>query len=327
MFNKCIRVLVWIVLVSLSVMANAQSVETDAMEKARELIGYYSKQDDDGGVSQLDLRDDGSFEWSYSSGEIERYARGIWGRESDHLVLKTDLLAVPSSVFPQPSIMDWTAEAEMLLLEGERSQEIARIQARCPFLAPPDGYPELLIAAAGAADSEEGGARPGSDASEAARLARSKVLEAVASFEDAARDAMLLQSRLADAKNDRRVAEAMHEAREMKARYEQAKADADRVRSMAGLAGDPFPEPELPVECRYPLRVEQHLPREEWVGGYAVSIGDPRMGLLLRDVNVMFEFDDGRQAERITNDRGWAAVRLPPVAGLRRIRLQLSQSA
>ncbi len=326
MFSRCMMALVSVVMMLAAALANAQPVRTDAGRETGELVGRYSLRDDDG-VSQLELRGDGSFEWSFSGGAVERYAKGTWTRESDHLVLEADPLALPPSVFRQPFWREWRAEAEWRLLDGERLQEIERVRARCPFLAPSEDRHAPLIAAASASGTEEADAGPGIDAGEAVRVARSRLLEATRDFEEAAREAVALQAGQVGAGDGEQAVEAMRRAREMKARYDQAKIDADHVRSLAGVWRGRMPEAVLPAGCRYPPEVGQDPPRAAWVGGYAVMIGDPGSGLVLRNVKVTFEFDDGSRAEAVTDGDGWAAVRLPPVARLHRIALQLPYGA
>src|SRR5690606_27119457 len=103
MLGRWMMVLASIVMVLAPASANAQPARTDTGGEAGELVGRYSLRDDGGGISQLELRGDGSFEWSFSGGAGERYAKGNWTRESDHLVLEADPRGVPPSVFRQPS--------------------------------------------------------------------------------------------------------------------------------------------------------------------------------------------------------------------------------
>lgn len=321
MFSRALKVVARTVWLSTSVVASVQSVAADRNPDSRKLAGHYSMHDDEGGVAKLELRDDWRFEWRYSKDDAERYATGEWGSKAGHLFLKSDEHALPPVVFKPPLWSDWQEAAEHRLREDGLQQEIATVQERCPFLAPPGDSPAPMIEAA--PDINRAGAHAGPDETNDVRNTRSRLQAATREVEEASRAAMALRVASSDAGNTEQAKAAMRRATEAMVRYRQARFDAERVQSRAGLVGESLLEAELPSECRYPPEVEQEPARADWVGGYAVAIGDSRAGVRLRNIKVTFLFDDGSQTQLSTDRDGWCAVPLPPKARVRGVKLQL----
>jgi hypothetical protein len=243
--------------------------------------------------SEMLLKPDGSYDWMMTYGAVDLFSKGTWSRVGDQIVLTPTPPDKSAAPFTIVAVEPWNEEAE------ENAQEAAMVERnsakieQCRFqkseaggyyidaaMSPPylDVTP-AVIAAAKDAEIEE--------------------FEARRAYENAAVAAM--------AEKD----DASHSnARQAKLNWRRARDHMRQAQSDARLPSPHLDEPKLPAECvleDWPLRPGD-IPRESWIGGVAVHVGDAEREMYFNEVPIRFGFESGATLMRETESGGIAWV-------------------
>lgn len=302
-----------------AVVLSAASLFASTAQAGGPVGGHYYLQGVTEVGSELQLRDEGRFEWFLAYGAMDQIARGRWSERDGRVVLTTERPAPDGDPFRLDAVFAWDAQTEERLrdMEAARAGDLAR--ERCPFLAVADGVsaPPMI-----------GGPEPSPEAlAQAARDSLPPVASARAVFEATAASALAARayvvSVMGDEKRQRDADDAMRLAVAAMEAYRANLAQARDAHFAAGLDLPELPEPRIPAECGMPAATDAQTVTDAQPGqGLGVVIGDPAAGLRFSGIRVEFEFSDGHREARVTNRGGWALLRPRPGATLRRVSLR-----
>nr|WP_314466338.1 hypothetical protein [uncultured Novosphingobium sp.] len=257
--------------------------------------------------SEMLLRRDGTFEWYISVGALDQFAHGTWRREGAEIVLSADRPVRDRPLFAYLDTQPWSALAEQERLARDRATAEDAVEARCPFLVDSFATTEPVVETVEAPGSKV--QVPQSERDAAADAALTAAKDARARMEEAASRILSAGTPVAD--------DAAQDARQVALAWQEARDRAERTASAAGRSRPDLPDPVLPDMCRMPepVAVDEQSP-DQWQGGLAVLVIDPKSGNDARGVRVALRFADGRESEVTTAGEGMTLVPEGPSADL-----------
>ena len=291
------------------------------------LAGHYTLQGAGDAASELLLKPDGQFEFSLSYALAVETARGRWDVAADSVVLRTQS-AGATPVFSLDRSLPWNPDAQKRLLEFAQERRETTIEQACGFVKTyRDGLASGELAAiadlTGPIDparrrEAEASLAPALAALEQSRIAletaAAAAIEArvrhpepcwppVASAADAA--AAAAEAAMAAANGAKPLPDEAAPANEMEAAERAAQIYLQQLRQVWRLhATAERPTPDL-----RPAQFDAERCAPAWAvdqGGYAVVVGDPKLGARAQGIGVEFVYSDGRSEHTETGPSGWA---------------------
>jgi hypothetical protein len=244
--------------------------------------------------SELLLRADGTYEWFLAYGAMDQQSEGHWQREGDAITLTPNPIAKDTPIFSLGPILPWDDAFERLPQDEAYEALVAKFKARCPFLYDEDSMVESAMAPSSFDPPTPAQIKRAADAAGAEKEAR-------AAFEQAASSAVNASDldrgpRSAEAKAARLVWQGARDA------MRQAEVDA-------GLRYSKLAGPVLPGRCAIPDQPDPAtIKAADRIGGYAVKLSDPSVGLSFSGILVTFQYSDATVATATSNNggRAWA---------------------
>jgi hypothetical protein len=205
--------------------------------------------------SEMELKADGSFDWFFAYGSMDKAGRGRWESDGKIVTLRFDNRYAAEPAFRLIAQGPWDAEAQQMLLNMDHSDTLGLLAQRCPMM----GY-------FGQTAGDDPGLPPADTESQAsaayanAVAARSKMEAAGQAMLDGKADDAALQ------KAERDWTDAWFALQQY-----------GRGRGLETVA---IAKPSLPPACRAPKeRQAADLPQSQWSPGLLVrSIADPPAG-------------------------------------------------
>lgn len=294
---------------NVSVSEGAEASESVAKSsKDNSLVGRYYLSGIMETGSELLLEPGGRFEWWMSYGAVDQFAKGNWTSDGATVTLAADPAIPGSPLFSIGKQEPWNLDAEERLMTIAHEQQVADIEALCPFNPTIDeNVMDEVLLYSGKVDR---------------RTSRANVTQALAKVQAALANFEMLAALAIASGNDR---EARVEAANI-ARHEWSIAVADMNKAYK-QAGKTFPhvdQPRLPKQCEIPPMPKASSSVEaDWQRGILVTVRDPARHTGVPDVLVRLEFSDGNNETLITDDKGWAIA--PMRLGLNVEKLTLIQ--
>ncbi len=244
--------------------------------------------------SELLLHPDGTYEWFLAYGAMDQQSEGHWLREGDAITLTSNPINKDTPIFSLGPILPWDDAFERLPQDEAYEAVVATFKARCPFLYDEEPMVESAMAPSSFDPPTPAQIKRAVDAAAAEAKAR-------AAFEQAASSAVKASGedrgpRAADTKAARLAWQGARDA------MRQAEADA-------GLHYSKLAEPVFPSICAIPDRPDPAAIKvADRIGGYAVKLSDPSVGLSFSGILVTFHYSDGTVATATSNNggRAWA---------------------
>lgn len=309
------------------------------------LAGHYTLEGAPDAGSELVLRPDGSFEWSLSYGLMVESVSGRWNVGADSVVLTTQAPVRDRPAFSLDQVMPWNPDAQKRLDEFAAERRETLIEEACGFVATYRaglalGELAAIADVSAATDSArrseaEAALAPALAALDQARLAletaaavavEAKVqhperspppmlsaTEAAATAALAAANEAAMQGQ---ASGDAVPVDEMEAAELATQTYLQRLQAVWRLHAVAGRPTPALRPAAFDAErCLPPSEVDKR-------SGYAVVVGDPKVGARAQGIGVAFVYSDGRRERTETGPSGWALAVQRPSARLQQVILQ-----